>query len=435
MSEQIPRLAQVLNDDLAAGRNAAFSLLSDKGRRAYFPSKGILGQSAEAKGKGINATIGTAFEEDGSPLCLECLEGMIALPSTSFLYAPSYGLPELRAQWSEMLYAKNPNLKGKVFSQPVVTNALTHALSVAGMLFADEGDTVILPDLFWDNYELIFEHAYGARLETFPAFERGGFNVGGMKNMLMAAGEKKRLLLNFPNNPTGYTATVTEDEAITRAILQAAEAGKKLVVLLDDAYFGLVYEDGISTESLFSRLVDLHPNVLAVKMDGPTKEDYVWGFRVGFITFGIQGATAAQYKALEAKAAGCVRGTISNSSSLSQYLLLQAYKHSDYARQKQQKLEILRQRYLRIKEILLDHPEFSASFSPMPFNSGYFMCVKVNGVEPEDVRKELLTSYDTGVIVLSGLIRLAFSAVPLDKLELLFTNLHAAVQDVQAKKR
>ena len=47
-------------------------------------------------------------------------------------------------------------------------------------------------------------------------------NVGGMKNMLMAAGEKKILLLNFPNNPTGYTATVTEDEAITRAILQAA---------------------------------------------------------------------------------------------------------------------------------------------------------------------------------------------------------------------
>lgn len=433
MSEHIPHLAQNLNDDLASGQNAAFSLLSAKGRCAYFPSRGILGQSAEAKGKSINATIGTAFEENGSPLCLECLEGMVSLPSTSFLYAPSYGIPELRAQWRDMLYAKNPGLNGKSFSLPVVTNALTHALSVAGQLFADAGDSILLPDLYWDNYELIFEHAYGAHLKTFPAFAGGHFNVAGMKKALLAGGDKKILLLNFPNNPAGYTATVEEDEAIVQAIRQAAEAGKKMVILLDDAYFGLVYEEGVSTESLFSRLTVLHPNVLAVKMDGPTKEDYVWGFRVGFITFGIQGATPAQYKALEAKAAGIVRGTISNSSSLGQYLLLQAYKHPDYARQKQDKLNILRRRYLKIKEILAAHPEFGSSFEAMPFNSGYFMCVKLNGVDPETVRKELLTSFDTGVIVLSGLIRLAFSSVPTDKLEALFANLHAAVQNIKAK--
>ena len=432
MSEQLSCLAQALNDDLSGGKNAAFSLLSAKGRSAYFPAKGILGQSAEAKGKGINATIGTAFEEDGSPLCLECLENMVLLPSTAFLYAPSYGIPELRAKWRDMLYDKNPGLKGKTFSLPVVTNALTHALSVAGQLFLDVGDAVIVPDLYWDNYDLIFEHAYGARLKTFPAFDGSRFNVAGMKKALLAEGEKIILLLNFPNNPAGYTATVEEDEAITQAIRQAAEQGKKLVILLDDAYFGLVYEDGVSTESLFSRLVDLHPNVLAVKMDGPTKEDYVWGFRVGFMTFGIQGATPAQYKALEAKAAGIVRGTISNSSSLGQYLLLQAYQHPDYAAQKQQKYELLRRRYQAIKGILAAHPEFAASFKPMPFNSGYFMCVKLNGVDPETVRKELLTSFDTGVIVLSGLIRLAFSSVPTNKLEDLFANLHAAVQKIKA---
>jgi hypothetical protein len=38
-------------------------------------------------------------------------------------------------------------------------------------------------------------------------------------------------------------------------------------------------------------LCDAHPNILAVKLDGPTKEDYVWGFRVGFLTFGIRDAT------------------------------------------------------------------------------------------------------------------------------------------------
>ena len=63
----------------------------------------------------------------------------------------------------------------------------------------------------------------------------------------------------------------------------------------------------------------------------------------------------------------------------------------------------------------------------MPFNSGYFMCVKPKGVEAENVRKELLAHYSTGVIVLSGLIRIAFSAVPSDKLPMLFDNLYKAI--------
>ena len=130
------------------------------------------------------------------------------------------------------------------------------------------------------------------------------------------------MLLNFPNNPTGYTPTEAEAKALTAEIRKAAEAGNQIVVVLDDAYFGLVYEEGIAQESLFGSLVDLHPNVLGVKLDGATKEDYVWGFRVGFITFGFKGANAAQLKALENKAAGVVRGNISNAPCVSQSMLL-----------------------------------------------------------------------------------------------------------------
>lgn len=67
----------------------------------------------------------------------------------------------------------------------------------------------------------------------------------------------------------------------------------------------------------------------------------------------------------------------------------------------------------------------------MPFNSGYFMCVKPIGVDNEGLRKELISNYSTGVIVLSGLIRLAFSAVPTNLVENLFANLHSAIQKLQ----
>jgi len=427
-------LAEALNQDLQNGAPQIFNMLSTRGKAIYFPSKGILGQSAEAKNAKINATIGTAFEDDGSPLTLECIESMVNISSESFLYAPSFGMPRLREEWGKLLAVKNPGLKGKNFSQPVVTAALTHALSIAGYLFVDEGDELILPDLYWDNYELVFSEAYGARLALYNTFAKGGYDVAAFGRALNAGKPGKKLvLLNFPNNPTGYTVTEREAVALAAEIRNAAELGNQIVVIIDDAYFGLVYEEGIAKESFFVLLADLHPNVLAVKLDGPTKEDYVWGFRVGFITFGFQGANAAQLKALENKAAGAVRGSISNAPCVSQSILLKAYTAPEYAAQKKQKYDTLANRVKRIRAILQAHPEYAQSFEVMPFNSGYFMCVKPIGVDNQMLRKELIENYDTGVIVLSGLIRLAFSAVPVDRIDSLFANLHAAIQKLRGQ--
>ncbi|MBN2714200.1 MAG: aminotransferase class I/II-fold pyridoxal phosphate-dependent enzyme [Deltaproteobacteria bacterium] len=425
-------LAQILNDTLNSDNSISYALLSEKGRGIYFPSKGILGQSAEAKDKEINATIGTALEDDGSPLTLGVLENMVGVSKSAFLYAPSYGAPELRARWKEMLTQKNPGLAGKQFSTPVVSAALTHGLSVAGYLFVDPGDEIIIPDLYWDNYDLLFEHGYGATFKTYNTFANGGFDVDALTAAL-AEGPfgKKIVLLNFPNNPTGYTPSVAASQAIVQTLVDAANAGNQIVVILDDAYFGLVYEDGIATESMFSQLADAHENILTLKLDGPTKEDYVWGFRVGFMTFAFKGATEAQLKALESKAAGTIRGTLSNVPNVSQAMLLAAYNSDVYAEQKQAKYNTLKARYDRIVEILNNHPEYADSFTPMPFNSGYFMCVQLNGVDPESVRRTLLDKYNTGVIVLAGLVRLAFSSVPQSRLAQLFDNLHRAVQEVK----
>jgi aspartate/methionine/tyrosine aminotransferase len=427
-------LAVTLNSDLQAGAPQIFRMLSARGKAIYFPFKGVLGQTAEAKNASINATIGTAFEDDGSALTLECMEAMVNISSDFFLYAPSFGLPKLREEWGRLLVTKNPGLQGKTYSLPVVTAALTHGLSVAGYLFLDEGDEVIMPDLYWDNYELVFTEAYGARFVFYNAFLNGGYDVEAFSRALREGKPHKRfVLLNFPNNPTGYTVTEEEAKALAVEIRKAAEAGNQIVVVLDDAYFGLVYEKGITRESLFSLLVELHPNVLAVKLDGATKEDYVWGFRVGFITFGFKGANPAQLKALENKAAGIVRGNISNAPCVTQAILLKAYTDPGYAAQKKQKYEVLAARVKKIRATIDSHPEYAQSFEVMPFNSGYFMCVKPIGVEPEALRKELVANYSTGVIVLSGLIRLAFSCVPIDKIEKLFANLHAAVQKLRSK--
>ena len=90
-----------------------------------------------------------------------------------------------------------------------------------------------------------------------------------------------------------------------------------------------------------------------------------------------------------------------------------------------------RARYDEIRRILKAHPEYDRLFEVMPFNSGYFMCVKPRGVDAEKVRLRLIEAYSTGTIVLSGLIRLAFSTIPKAKLAQLFANVAAAIADLK----
>ena len=420
--------AKELNEAIKSATPHVFAMLSEKGRNIFFPKKGILAQTAEATGKEINATIGTALEDNGSPMCLESLARQIHLQGRQiFAYAPSFGRPEIRSIWKEMLFKKNPSLKGAAISLPIVTSALTHGLSMAGYLFADEGSKIIIPDLYWENYDLVFSSAYGAVLEPFPMFKGDGFNVDGLEKRIMAKGKgKKIVLLNFPNNPTGYTVTIDEAHRIKDALLKAAEAGNDLVVLIDDAYFGLVFEDNIIKESLFALLANAHERILAVKFDGPTKEDYVWGFRVGFVTFGCGRNSPQMYSALEAKLAGAIRGSISNASNIGQSLLLSAYADAHYDEEKNSKYAVLKSRFEKIRLILSSHPEYADVFTALPFNSGYFMCVRLKRGDADAVRQTLLKKYSTGIIAFGDLIRIAFSSTPNELLERLMGNIYWA---------
>lgn len=425
MSDYHP-LATQLNKTIETNHPLLYSTLSERGKHIFFPFGGILGQTAQAKGKKWNATIGIALEEDGSPMRLASVDAHTDLmPTDEFPYASTFGKQELRDAWRSMLYEKNPSLTAEI-SMPVVANGLTHALSTAVYLFADPGETLILPHLYWGNYNLMFKHVYGTTFRTFTTFAEEGFNSSSFRESLNEGSGKKVVLLNFPNNPSGYTPTKEEVLEIVSILRERAEAGDSLVVLLDDAYFGLVYEDGVYTESLFAELADVHENLLAVKIDGATKEDYVWGYRVGFITCAGKGVNADVREALEAKLAGVVRATISSVPHVSQSILLAAYKAEGYAKEKQEKFDALQARYKKVQEVLSDS-KYAEVFTPLPFNSGYFMCVElVDGLIAEDIRKILLEEYDTGVVAIGNMFRIAYSSLSLEQIPSLFENLYLA---------
>lgn len=425
-----PQAAE-LNNVIQEKSNTIFELLSNRGKEIFFPKKGILGQTAEAKGTKINATIGAAVEDDGSPMRLESIASKIDMdPGKVFPYAPSFGRPDIRAKWKSMIYDKNPGLANVELSLPIVTNALTHGISMAGYMFLNEGDEVIVPDLFWGNYNLTLANAYGAKLVKFNLFKNGGFDLEAFEAKLNQRGiGKKVVILNFPNNPSGYTPTTKEQDAIVGVVKKAAEAGNKILTITDDAYFGLVYEEGIARESIFTTLCQLHENVLAVKIDGATKEDYVWGFRVGFITYGCKGGDAELYSALESKTAGAIRGNISNAANISQSLLLSAFESEEYASQKEAKYNIMKNRYDAVQDALTEE-KYSEYFTAIPYNSGYFMCISLaEGLNADKVRQVLIEKYSIGLISLGNILRIAYSAVAANDIKQLFEGIYLACKE------
>jgi aspartate/methionine/tyrosine aminotransferase len=428
-------LAKQLNETIGQRSPDTLALLSERGKGFYFP-RGILSQTAEAREKAhrFNATLGEATEGKGPmalPSVLAHVEGLE--PADVVRYAPASGKPELRRAWREKLLEENPSMRDRTFGLPIVTSAITHGLGLVGDLFVDPGDRILLPDKLWGNYRLNYEVRLGGRVETFPTYEGERFNTAGLREALLADVEKTLLLLNFPNNPTGYMPSLGEVEEIRDAIVEAAEKGRRILVVTDDAYFGLVYDDAALQESPFGLLVNIHPRVLTIKLDAATKELFVWGFRCGFLTYGPPPLDDAQpvLEALEKKTMGAIRAGISNSPHLPQSIVLSALRSPTLQKERRAKFEALQGRARRVGEVVRQE-RYRDSWDVYPFNAGYFMCIRVKGVDAEQLRVHLLDRYGVGLISIGAHdIRVAFSCLEEGDVEPLFETVHKAINDLR----
>ncbi|KMM59930.1 hypothetical protein ACH95_10460 [Bacillus glycinifermentans] len=429
------KFAEELNKSIQEQNPLVFDLLSDLGKELFYP-KGILTQAAEAKKKAfrINATIGIATEND-EPMHLKSVSEQLngLNPEDVFPYAPPGGKVSLRQEWKKKLIEDNDSLQEQDIHLPIVTNAITHGLSIVADLFCDRNDRIILPDKLWGNYKLTFETRRKAKFSHFPFFdENNQFNIDGFAECIEQASEEKLIvLLNFPNNPTGYTPTEAEVDNIVKVLKAQADSRKKFLVITDDAYFGLFYEDSIQ-ESIFSKLINIHPNILAIKLDGATKEEFVWGLRVGFLTFPNLGKDVNE--ALEKKVWGSIRSTISSGSHPSQTLVLNALRNEFFQKEKQEKFNILLNRAKKVKEVLDNNKKYNEYWSYYPFNSGYFMCLKLNNINAEKLRNYLLDEYGIGTISINDTdLRIAFSCIEEADIEVLFETIYKAAAELSNK--
>lgn len=316
---------------------------------------------------------------------------------TALRESPVEGLPELRRRWRErQRRGVSPEVPS---SLPLVTAGLSHGISLVADLFGGEGKAVAVPTPFWGNYRQAFALRTGAKMLVAPAYVEGRYNPRAIADALagLPEGEPAVGMLNIPSNPGSYTPDREERRTTVESLLAEADR-RPLVIVCDDAYAGLVFEPEIPRESLFWDLAGAHPDLLAVKIDGATKELSFFGGRLGFLTFGVAPESDVA-RDLAARVRTLVRTEIGSPPAVSQVVALQALRSPTVEREVEAVRLLLAGRYRVLKRALAGADP--GLLTVLPFNSGCFALVEIPerlGVSSETARRHLLARHDTGLV-------------------------------------
>lgn len=295
MSGSVDGLDPVLDSEAVIQRDhpVLWEALSPLGRRAHQPANFLPLQSAEARGKPFNATVGQITDGHGRALPLSPMSAALAglddaERSRAFLYGPVDGLPELRRAWRDWQRRGQPSSLPS--SLPIVTAGTAHARFLATELFVAEGRSVVLPQpCRQEDYDL-FSQRLGARVLLGDLTE-------------LQADEPAVVLLESPGTDIA-------------PLIEAAER-RPLIVIVDDAWEDL----DRPSRSLFWSLVERHPNLIPIKIDGADGHLGFPGGRVGFLTFPFEPESAITL-ALESKVKMLLRAEVGSPSAAMQVILL-----------------------------------------------------------------------------------------------------------------
>jgi aspartate/methionine/tyrosine aminotransferase len=162
--------------------------------------------------------------------------GTQSIAAGEVFYTHNLGIPELREALGAYLSAiHRPMDPGRI----AVTSAGVNALMLASQLIVDPGDCVVEVVPLWPNLQEI-PKILGASVSTVPlAFSPSGWKLD-LDRLIDALKPGTRVLyLNSPNNPTGWTVTREEQQAL---LAHCRRHG--IWIFADDAYERLYYGPG-----------------------------------------------------------------------------------------------------------------------------------------------------------------------------------------------
>ena len=247
--------------------DALRAALSPLGRRVEQPAAFLPLQTAEARGKRFNATIGQITDGHGKAVPLPTMEAVLAdlddeARSRAFLYSPVEGLADLRRPWHERQGHAVPT------ALPLVTVGAAQARALLGDLFVMEGRIVVLREPIRPSDRDLFQLRLGADVRT-----------------------------SFEGLPEGEPVVAVDREK--EELLRAAERGPVIAIV----------------DELFQDLIGTHQNLV------PIRVEEIEGREVGFLTFPFPPDSAVADE-MEKKVKMLLRAQIGSPPAITQVLAL-----------------------------------------------------------------------------------------------------------------
>ncbi|MFX1274649.1 MAG: aminotransferase class I/II-fold pyridoxal phosphate-dependent enzyme [Promethearchaeota archaeon] len=447
-----------------------YHALSDLGKRIFLPD-GIFYWSGRAKKEAeIIGTIGSAFafekdfidggSDDWVPCYLEDFKEFSSLNIKSVVpYAPIGGIDDIREIWIKWILKKsyydeqvdNEKLQKleKSLTKPIVCQGITNGIYNSCKFFLNPGDFIISVNKRWGNYDNIITKNLGINIKSFEFFVDGIFNVKGLKDSIQEVAQEQEkivIILNFPNNPTGYCPTKDEVTQIIQVLKESQQMIKlPFIIIVDDAYEPYIYNDNVWARSIFYDIFELDGDIIPVKLDGISKELLAYGGRVGFITLGLKRQWVDSDEELEIlkneinnKLEGLIRSSISNTNHFYQAVTQKMFteKGMDKIIEAREKVRrMLKKRYELINEELAKIENKDISVDPNA--GGFFLFLNLNAdkIKASEFADYLLKKYKIGVIPIQKLengingIRIAYCSIDIKQIPEFINRIKLALND------
>ena len=199
-------------------------------------------------------------------------------------YAHNLGLPELRDALAHYTHSLHPaHSASHWLDRVVVTSGGVNGLMLASQALVEPGDEVVVVTPAWPNLEaqplIMGAKIRRVALRVQADGPRAGAWTLDLEALLAAITQATRMLIvNAPNNPTGWTLSATEQQAI---LAHCRRTGTW--ILADEVYERLYYAGDTANGAAPSFLDVAEPNDRVIVAHSFSKSFLMTGWRLGWL--------------------------------------------------------------------------------------------------------------------------------------------------------
>lgn len=359
----------------------------------------------------INATIGMLYDDDEKLMrfpTLEKIQETLTIVE-KYAYADTTGGKDFALAIKKWVFRNylsefEKNMHLSVISTPGGSGAISNTFSN----YLNEGEKVLLPSYMWSAYKNMAREL-GIICDTYELFENKRFNLSSVKEKILEHKKNQGrvlLVINDPcHNPTGLCLKHEEWQELVSFINEVTTDGTPFILLYDMAYIDF-YNAGFDYSRqnirLFQRFND---SVLTVLAFSGSKTFSLYGLRVGAMI----GLSKKESDIIEFNNANeySSRAKWSNVSKLGLSIITKCILNDTYKNAFEQELSYAKE-LLEKRSTALIKALNSFGIEPLPFDCGFFVCIKVD--HPTLV-KDSLVELGCYVIPLDNAIRIAICSI------------------------